>query len=1143
MEGEALRRGITRARSGRSGRRTLTAAAAAGALLAAAGQAGTPSPLMSFFVSSVGSVDLDNADYSGGNLGGLAGADALCTDLAAAVGATAGGRTWRAYLSTTSVNARDRIGQGPWHNAAAQLVAPDVAVLHQLGIAAELALDENGDPVPPEAHDILTGASEDGGLHPLGASCGDFQANDPDSWTSVGHSDGGGVGQGGIDGGSASESWNSAHLSNCTNAGLIATSGRGRVYCFSPEGSSATPGPTSTPAAAPSSTPTRTPTPTAASQATPTPTAAAQATPTRTPADPASPTTTPTPPASASLSVPLTLQDFSGVARTAEPVRSGVPIPRAAQLFSIAALRLLGPDGTPVPARFQVLGRWDAGPADGTAPIRWLLVELQAHVPAGGSRVYTLQAGGDSAPAPGAIAIADAPEQVTVTTGPARFVVSRQRGSLLDEVWLDRDGDGTFDAGERVVAPGADLGPFVQAAGTEYLGANGRPSSVLVEDAGPGRATVRVEGFHQARAGQALLRYVTRLSFFAGSSAVHVHHTVIEGRVAGNGNEDFEQQVQTPLERAGLRLRLELAGTTHVRITADAVTSAALTSVSSAALRQRRVTDWRQPQAFELLADGVAAGSGQRATNGWLDLADSRWGLGVATRDFWRKSPQELHAAGDGTIEVAFPSEPYAIYQAMGYAEEVLLDFHLASAPASELQARAQGFLKDPLFAVAPAAWYSGSEALGELSPAPAALYPRYDEALEEHYEATAAWIDEGHAWGLLNWFDLPADRFDASPDPDQIGWGNSYYNAAGTAIRQLARSGELKWLRDLAGPQVRHWYTTDCYDTDEATHPFNGISGLRGRYHRGGFTGEYHYMEALWDYYYLTGDPRALERGLAAARSYATAPNWRNDYDLGIGEPGLTTRMIAQKIATLHAAYLASGDGGLLAALVESAEDTLAQNGTPEGFVKFSRGAAGSFYAEQGFMMGNLYLPALYHYWRLTGSPAARALLTRAPRRLLEDYRCTAGNPCPGAGVGCTPGVWDFYNIVQVQRLNGGYTVGGACVFGDSDDHMYDSGLLGLVAGLCRGAQMGGGEDLRAAARAIFEQRFLPRWAGDVLDKEGAAAALRAAEALACLDPGSAPTPTPTAGVPIPSGAGGPALALVLIAAAVLALRRRRAG
>ncbi len=196
---------------------------------------GPPQP-MTFFITSVGS-------GNGANLGGLAGADAHCQKLAGAVGA--GDRTWRAYLSTDAqggqpaVNARDRIGAGPWHNVKGQIVARDLAHLHgdtlelaQIGnqLHRMTALTEKGDPVKgagdkPNEHDILTGSMPNGNAYADGKdhTCGNWTSNSTGN-AQVGHHD--------RTGGPAT-SWNSVHASaGCSQEALIKTGGAGYFYCF-----------------------------------------------------------------------------------------------------------------------------------------------------------------------------------------------------------------------------------------------------------------------------------------------------------------------------------------------------------------------------------------------------------------------------------------------------------------------------------------------------------------------------------------------------------------------------------------------------------------------------------------------------------------------------------------------------------------------------------------------------------------------------------------------------------------------------------------------------------------------------------------------------------------------------------------------
>jgi hypothetical protein len=185
---------------------------------------------MSFFITSAG-------PGMGANLGGLSGADKHCQTLAAAAGA--GNRTWRAYLSAAAaagqpaVNARDRIGKGPWMNVKGVVVAKSVADLHSEmnNLTKETALTEKGAIVngvgdKPNQHDILTGSQADGTLQTGDAPCGNWTSAETTGGAMVGHHNKQG-------GGAAPTSWNAAHSSKgCSQQNLVATGGNGYFYCF-----------------------------------------------------------------------------------------------------------------------------------------------------------------------------------------------------------------------------------------------------------------------------------------------------------------------------------------------------------------------------------------------------------------------------------------------------------------------------------------------------------------------------------------------------------------------------------------------------------------------------------------------------------------------------------------------------------------------------------------------------------------------------------------------------------------------------------------------------------------------------------------------------------------------------------------------
>jgi hypothetical protein len=217
-----------------TGIRTRAAALALALAAGGAGLAYAQQATMTFFVTSAG-------PGKGGDLGGLAGADNHCQSLAQAAGAS--GKTWRAYLSTQgagAVNARDRIGAGPWTNAKGVVIAKNVEDLHSASnaLTKQTALNEKGAVVngrgdTPNMHDVLTGSTAEGR-----AIAGDADMTCK-NWTSsttgaamVGHSD-----RTGLDESAPAKSWNASHPSRgagggCTQDDLKSTGGAGLFYCF-----------------------------------------------------------------------------------------------------------------------------------------------------------------------------------------------------------------------------------------------------------------------------------------------------------------------------------------------------------------------------------------------------------------------------------------------------------------------------------------------------------------------------------------------------------------------------------------------------------------------------------------------------------------------------------------------------------------------------------------------------------------------------------------------------------------------------------------------------------------------------------------------------------------------------------------------
>jgi hypothetical protein len=208
-------------------------ACAAIAAVGMSGAAQAQQNAMTFFVTSAG-------PGKGADLGGLEGADRHCQTLAQAAGA--GGKSWKAYLSTQgagAVNAKDRIGRGPWQNAKGAVIAKDVAELHGTNnLTKETALSEKGDVIngrgdTPNRHDVLTGSQSDGTAVAAGEdrTCGNYTKSGAGA-VMVGHHD-----RKGLNDSAPMLSWNSSHPSRgpdggCSQADLRSTGGDGLLYCF-----------------------------------------------------------------------------------------------------------------------------------------------------------------------------------------------------------------------------------------------------------------------------------------------------------------------------------------------------------------------------------------------------------------------------------------------------------------------------------------------------------------------------------------------------------------------------------------------------------------------------------------------------------------------------------------------------------------------------------------------------------------------------------------------------------------------------------------------------------------------------------------------------------------------------------------------
>jgi hypothetical protein len=425
------------------------------------------------------------------------------------------------------------------------------------------------------------------------------------------------------------------------------------------------------------------------------------------------------------LDVTLTLSNSLTSARVREPVTSGVPIPRELGLTDLGALRLLDGSGQPVAAQFTPLARWGGSAGDAGQPVRWLLLDFQADVPANATAAYRLTDSGGAVPVYPTLSVTETTSAVTVDAGSARFSVSKADGRL---------------SGPHLAAPLA--GRAVDGSGTVYTTTG--PVTVTVPMSGPMRVSVQVQGAYRDAAGASLLHYTSRYWFYAGQPIVRILHTVENANlcplaeyeqldcydVGSSGSVDVADLSLVLPTDLGRYLTYGVGGdgssfdgglTGSLLLYQDSSgsdywdTYPNLTDWGGAPLDTRpRMQAHVAFRGYRTTMGGAMVDSGDHAA-GWLAIEGERGSWTAGVRDFWQNFPKALRARPDGTLEMGlFPNEfgppDYAFNLRAGEhkTHEILLSHtpNLSHTPTLP-------HLLAPLFATAPPTWYVQSGGFG----------------------------------------------------------------------------------------------------------------------------------------------------------------------------------------------------------------------------------------------------------------------------------------------------------------------------------------------------------------------------------------------------------------------------------------------
>jgi len=555
-------------------------------------------------------------------------------------------------------------------------------------------------------------------------------------------------------------------------------------------------------------------------------------------------------PAGAKLRVPLTVTERAGVERFDEPVTGGVPLPEGL-LEDPAKLALVGPDGKPVPAQFTVANRWYPGKS-----IKWVLVDFQASLPAGGKAVYQLTDAAENPAPKSPVAVKLEGDAATVTTGQLKLVVKRKGFNLFDEAWIDETGAGQYDDAHRIVKPhtgGAQLFSSWASlpAYKAYSAANDPDVKLEVEEAGPLRAVLRLSGKHLSaddKPGEAqLLDFVCRIHCHAGSGLVRVVYTMScrQGKSIAEG---------FPLDRAWLSLPVTLDE--KKRSWAVGLPGGKWVGPGAPDL-DKLMPPWRKdeeppgPEVIKYHQPGledcwifarssdrieyhgdffrkreplVGRGKSDKAgavTAGWLDLADEAKGLAVGVKWFWQTFPRAVKADPAAVLVMLhanFESSPPLMsgnhgpranwYAGMSQTSTSMFLFH-GKREAPRIVGACAG-LNRPLRALAEPAWYcEQTQAFGRVASSAKELYDEetgkivegYDGRLRKALDRILGYRDMDHGsfdeYGMFNFGDsinfIKSSR--ADPGDKHVSWDNGYYDGPHAFLLQFARTGDPDFL------------------------------------------------------------------------------------------------------------------------------------------------------------------------------------------------------------------------------------------------------------------------------------------------------------------------------------------------------------